>query len=130
MGGGRSCCGWRRGKDGTQNRGLASPARGGCDPSVSRLYLLSWSHSLVRRGGRSFLLWATARLEFAGYGDEERRWRRAGGPSRRVALMVRGRPTRAIWAISALLGGVVLLGAGLGLVGLRAYWIAKYRGRG
>src|SRR5438874_1608558 len=36
---------------------------------------------------------------------------------------------RAIWAISAVLGGVVVLATVLLLVGLRAYWVAKYRGR-
>src|SRR5438445_352903 len=43
--------------------------------------------------------------------------------------MARRRTPLAIWATSALLGGVVALGIGLALVGLRAYWVAKYQGR-
>src|SRR5207302_4771940 len=44
--------------------------------------------------------------------------------------MAKRRTNRAAWGAAAILAAMLLVGAGLLLVRLRPYWVAKYRGKG
>src|SRR5205807_6258178 len=68
-----------------------------------------------------------------------RPWRKLNAPAERgraparrrtLPLMVKPGKNRTVWALCAVLAGVLLAGTGLLLVRLRPYWVAKYQGRG
>src|SRR2546430_1952320 len=57
-------------------------------------------------------------------------WRPATEPFHPLQITpVKPGKNRTVWALCAVLAGLLLAGAGLLLVRLRPYWVAKYRGQ-